>query len=191
MIPLPDAFQPAPARPTTLHWRIFQPSPPSETPLPGVVVVHGGEFSHESPYDGFTSVAAQDIADAGYYVISIDHELAPCSLIPNQPCHNDNPDSGRPPQQTNDVKNATRALRADAEHCNGKIGIVGASSGGSHAVFVAVDKTPTPNDAWPHWFQDGHDDRPDCAVSLWPVPICPIAPRKIIPIRLSRRSRRE
>jgi len=100
-------------------------------------------------------------------VVSIDHELAPCNLILDQPCHIGNPDSGRPPQQTDDVKNAIRALRADTTRCNGKVGVVGGSSGGSHAVFVALDTTPTGGGgAWPRWFYGGNDDRPDCAVSL-------------------------
>jgi hypothetical protein len=36
----------------------------------------------------------------------------------------------------------------------------------SHAAFVALDKDPTPNHAYPHWCQNGHDDRPLCAACL-------------------------
>jgi acetyl esterase/lipase len=96
--------------------------------------------------------------------VSIDYDLAPCQLIKDETCDS----SGRPPEQTDDVKNAIRALRADTTDCNGKIGVVGGSAGGFHAVFCSLDKTPSGGDgnSWPYWFKDGHDDRADCTVSL-------------------------
>jgi acetyl esterase/lipase len=168
--PIPSPYQPTDLRSTVLQWRIYTPNPTPTEALPGVILVHGGGFHGSSPFEGTMQGPAQDIADAGYYVVSIDYELAPCSLIHNQICHRPSADpdghSGRPPEQTDAVENAVRALRADTTHCNGKVGVVGGSAGGSHAIFVSINKTPTPGGVWPHWFANGHDDRPDCAVGL-------------------------
>ena len=63
------------------------------------------------------------------------------------------------------MKNYVKAMRADPR-CNGWVAVVGGSAGATHAITVALDTNATPNDDWPHWFQGGHDDRPDCAVML-------------------------
>lgn len=103
-------------------------------------------------------MVAQDLADAGYYVLVASYRLAPCGQIEGQPCHNADAATGRPPQQTNDIKAEIRAIRADTVHCNGKVGVVGGSSGASHALFVTLDTSTTGN-----W---SPSLRPDCAVGL-------------------------
>ncbi len=50
--------------------------------------------------------------------------------------------SGRPPQQTNDVKQQILAALADMK-CNQKIYLVGGSSGGCHALWCALDPAAT------------------------------------------------
>ena len=54
--------------------------------------------------------------------------------------------SGRPPQQSNDVKQQILAARADS-HCNQTIFLVGGSAGGTHALWAALD----PNATVPGW----------------------------------------
>ena len=68
-------------------------------------------------------------------------------------------------QEVSDIKNYVKAMRADSR-CTGWVGVVGGSAGASHAITVALDTNRTPNDDWPHWFEGGIDDRPDCAVML-------------------------
>ena len=169
---IPDEFQPKDSNgdPTgaKLEWRQYTPSPTatpaSSPPWPTVLVVHEGGFYEGSMYSDNVERTATDLAAAGYYVLVVSYELAPCNVIMGQPCHADDSNSGRPPHQTDDIKALVRAARADTDHCNGKIGIVGGSAGGSHAVWVALDTTPSTG--WPDWFKDGHDDRVDVAVSL-------------------------
>lgn len=99
--------------------------------------------------------AAGDLAAANYYVLVVTHREAPCELIKGQHCHdgsNAGIASGRPPQQTNDIKALVNAARADAAHCNGFVAIVGGSSGATHAIWAALDQTSTsPAGAWPYW----------------------------------------
>ncbi len=109
-------------------------------------------------YGDTLEVVAQDLAAAGYYTLIVSYRLAPCGQIQGQPCHNVDALTGRPPQQTDDIKAEVRALRADITHCNGKIGVVGGSAGGSHALFVALDTVTSSN--WSAVM------RPDCVVGL-------------------------
>lgn len=85
------------------------------------------------------------------------YRLAPCGQIEGQPCHNVDSATGRPPQQTDDVKAEIRAIRADGR-CNGKVGVIGGSGGGSHALFVTLDTSTS--GGWSPTL------RPDCAVGL-------------------------
>jgi hypothetical protein len=102
-------------RDTTLQWRIYPPSNGAPSPWPGVITIHGGKWRSGDPFQTDVSRAAHDIAAHGYYVVDIDYELAPCGLIVNQICHGSaddiNGQSGRPPEQTDDVKAAVKALR--------------------------------------------------------------------------------
>lgn len=45
--------------------------------------------------------------------------------------------------------------------CNGKVGVIGGSSGGSHAAFVGFDQTSSVG--WPNWTKN---DRPNAVASL-------------------------
>jgi acetyl esterase/lipase len=139
--------------------------------MPAVMVIHGGGWNSEAGDSPNVIDAAQDIAHAGYFVVSVWHELAPPNYIPGQPCRTPDPTptpGARMTMEVNDIKALVRALRADPR-CNGKVGVVGGSSGATHAVTVALDKsTPIPGTTpWPHWCEgENVDDRPDCAVML-------------------------
>jgi acetyl esterase/lipase len=109
-------------------------------------------------YGQVLEMVAQDLADAGYYTLVASYRLAPCGVIMQQPCHDVDALSGRPPEQTDDVKAEIRAIRADTVHCNGMVGVVGGSAGGSHALFVALDTSTS--STW------NSSLRPDCAVGL-------------------------
>jgi acetyl esterase/lipase len=118
-------------------------------------------------FDGGVEAVAEDLQAAGYLVFAVYYRLAPCGTIIGQHVHDLTTDgiaSGRPLQQTNDIKALVRAARADSR-CNLKVGTVGGSGGGSHAVWVALDTNPTvPSTDWPKW--QGASDLVDCAVSL-------------------------
>ncbi|MEP6871603.1 MAG: hypothetical protein ABI939_07085 [Anaerolineaceae bacterium] len=88
--------------------------------------------------------------------------------IPGQPCHYTGSDpNAQYNTELDDIKNAVKAMRADSR-CNGWVGILGASAGATLAIAATLDTTPSGGTGapWPHWFQSGHDDRPQCAVML-------------------------
>jgi len=141
-------------------------------PKPGVLVIHGSGWNGGSAEDHVGQT--RDIANAGFFAATVFYELAPNpspveGYIPGQPCHELD---GTSPEwrmnlEVNDIKNAVKAMRADPR-CNGWVAVVGGSAGATHAITVALDTNPSGNNGidWPHWFQGGHDDRPDCAVML-------------------------
>lgn len=150
-----DAYQPKaydPTDGTTLRRLRIAPSPTGS--FPTVVLIHGGEFREQDDHGTHDqSYAAYDLAQAGYLVFSIEYRLAPDGLIPGQHQHDTTPagiSSGRPPQQSNDVKQEILAAYYDAQ-CNKKIFLLGGSSGGTHALWCALDATPLPLPAtgWP------------------------------------------
>ena len=140
-----------------MEWRKFIPT--GDGPWPAIVLLHQGHFADGHVFSASLVQVATGLQAAGYYVLVCAFRLAPCGLIKGQPCHNDAA-SGRPPQQTDDVKAFVRAARAE-DDCNGKVGVVSGSSGGSHAVFVGLDQTSS--SGWPNWTKS---DRPDAVVSL-------------------------
>ncbi len=145
-----------------MHWRIYTPTNGAPPPWPAIVDIHGGGYKSGHPFQSGPVQVAEELAARGYYVVSVDHELAPCGVMPTQHCHDSTAEgiaSGRPPQQTDGIEAIVRALRADAVHCNGKIGTVGGSSGGSHAVWVALNTISSTG--WPNWTEA---DRVTCAV---------------------------
>lgn len=130
---------------TPLHWFVYTPSTPG--PWPVVLVIHGGGFISGTPSSSPQSVVcAQDLAAAGYIAFSIEYRLAPPGALPGQVS------DGRFPDQTDDVKLAVNAARADSRG-NGQVGAVGGSGGGYHAAFAAATGTVG-------------GDRVDVAVSL-------------------------
>ena len=100
----------------------------------------------------------------GYLVLSVTYRLAPCELITGQPNHT-HPESGRPPEQTDDIKSLIRAARADSMS-NHHVAVLGGSAGASHALLVGFDKTPSPPNTYSNWCQGSKDDRPETVISL-------------------------
>jgi acetyl esterase/lipase len=108
----------------------------------------------------------RDLQASGYLALAVTHRLAQCGRISGQDPNYEDPLSGRPPQQIDDIKSLIKAARSLTSLCNGDVGVIGGSAGGSHAVFVALDKTASPANTYPNWCQNGEDDRPLCAVGL-------------------------
>ena len=112
---------------TPLQWQVFQPE--GNGPWPAVLIIHGGGFKGGGPIDS-GAICGPDLAAAGFIAFSIEYRLAPDGHLPGQTS------DGRFPDQTDDVKLAVLAARADPR-CNGQVGSVGGSAGGSHTAFVA------------------------------------------------------
>lgn len=126
---------------------------------PAVVLIHAGQYRGGGYYDPQEMLdAASDLNAAGYIVFSVDHRLAQPGLIKLQPSHAD-PLSGRPPQQTNDIKQQILAAKYHAK-CNGTVFVIGGSSGGAHALWAALDLADTTSNGW------GLSELPKAAVGL-------------------------
>ena len=135
-----------------LHWDVYTPS--GAGPWPVVLLIHGGGYTGGSSTSNQQSVAcARDMSTAGYLALSIAYRLAPPGRIDGQTS------TGCAPQQYDDIKMAARAARADPR-CNGKLGVIGGSAGGTHAAWLAVDHLATDTPPW------SGDDRPDGAICL-------------------------
>ena len=135
-----------------LHWDVYTPS--GAGPWPVVLLIHGGGYTGGSSTSNQQSVAcARDMSAAGYLALSIAYRLAPPGRIDGQTS------TGCAPQQYDDIKMAARAARADPR-CNGKLGVIGGSAGGTHAAWLAVDHLATETPPW------SGEDRPDGAVCL-------------------------
>ena len=147
-VAIPTTFQP-PGKDGLLKWRIYQPND-GKGKWPVVLIIHGGGFKAGSYFGEYIETCAQDMAAAGYYALIVNYRLAPCGYIPGQEDHSD-PASGRPPEQTNDIKAIVNAARADSHCYNNQVVAIGGSGGGSHAVWVALDKTVSA--VWPVWDQ--------------------------------------
>ena len=141
---------------TVLQRRRFAPG--STGTYPTVIIIHAGEFKE---YDDLGSLgqhyADYDLVQAGFLVFSVEHRLAPPNKITGQTdhcsgddCPTEEVESGRPPEQWNDIKQEIAAAYNDSQ-CNGEIFLLGASSGGTHAAWCALDPTPLPSPApgWP------------------------------------------
>lgn len=93
--------------------------------------------------------------------------LSACSvvacMVEGQTVHSEDTqagrDSGRPTQQINDIKSLIAAARNDSR-CNGKLGILGGSSGATHAAWAAIDQTHS--DVWPVWDKTLRPDAVAC-----------------------------
>ncbi len=130
---LPNAYQPSAYSDdqTILRRLRFSPDPAvyGDGPYPVVVTVHAGGFRDQDAYGSMSQRwADRDLAKAGFLVFSIDYRLAPDGLIRRQHEHDTTTEegiaSGRPPQQSNDVKQQTLAAYHDP-HCNGTVFLVG------------------------------------------------------------------
>jgi hypothetical protein len=111
---LPDAYQPkAYSSDVTILRRLrFLPNPAvwGNGPYPVALTLFAGGFKDGDIYGSQGQRwADNDLAKQGFLVFSIDYRLAPPGLILQQHIHDTTPEgiaSGRPPQQTNDVKQA-------------------------------------------------------------------------------------
>jgi acetyl esterase/lipase len=162
LLPIPTPFQPPDG--SKLKWRKYIPS--GTGPFPTVLVVHGQGFHGGSPMDAGVEQVSRDLQARGYLALAVTYRLAPCGLIEGQPPHDTHPESGRPSEQTDDIKSLVKAARSLTSLCNGKVGIIGGSAGGSHAAFLGLDKTASPPNTYPNWCQNGNDDRPLCTICL-------------------------
>jgi acetyl esterase/lipase len=115
-------------------------------PYPTVLTIHAGGFRNgDDTGEPHQRLADYDLAQAGFLVFSIEYRLAPPGLLIGQTphcsgedCTSDEIASGRPPEQSNDVKQQILAALADPQ-CNQEIFLVGGSSGGSHSLWAALD----------------------------------------------------
>lgn len=118
--------------------RFTPPGYGTNTRHPTVISIPPAIFNDADPYGRPSQrMASKELADAGYLVFQVDHRLAPPGEILYQ--EHLTPSSGRRPQQTNDIKQQILAALTDS-HCNGEIFLIGGSSGGCHALWVALDQ---------------------------------------------------
>lgn len=121
-----------------LQWEVVLPS--GVGPWPMCLSIHGGGFASGGPGSGRR--AALDLAAEGIGSYLITYRLDKKKL-PGQTS------TGQWPQQTDDVKMAARAARANV-HCNGKLFAIGGSAGATHACSLAIEHETsalwTPND---------------------------------------------
>jgi acetyl esterase/lipase len=142
---LPDAYQPHQYDPddeTVLRRLRFKPEGYGDGTTHPVVISIPPTIFREGDAYGVPSqrVATRDLVMAGFLVFQVEHRLAPPGHILHQDRHDD-PASGRPPEQTDDIKQQVLAALND-QHCNGTLFLIGGSSGGCHALWVALDPAP-------------------------------------------------
>ncbi len=133
----PDyAYQPPPPNDfNILHRYRFVPPPPFAPPYPTVLMLPPDVFNLEYGDRGVPSEqwATYDLQHAGFLVFQVDHRLAPPNTLIGQAT------DGGPPFQTDDLKRHILAALADTTNCNGSIYLVGASAGGTLALWCALD----------------------------------------------------
>jgi acetyl esterase/lipase len=134
---------------TVLRRVRFAPDPAvhGSGPYPTVISIPATLFRSGECYGGQSQrVATRELKEAGYLVFQVEHRLAPPNTLWGQDQHDPNTqkgrESGRPPQQSNDIKQQILAALADP-NCNGDIFLIGGSSGGTHALWMALDPAPT------------------------------------------------
>ncbi len=146
-------FQPGhydPVDETTLMRVRYRPT--GTGPWPTVISIPPVVFRSEVGEMGTHAqrVAAKDLTDHGFLVFQIEHRLAPPGLAAGQYPHQTDPEhpdpfraeqSGRPPQQTDDVKQQILAALADPQCDHEHIFLLGGSSGGYHALWAALDSS--------------------------------------------------
>jgi dipeptidyl aminopeptidase/acylaminoacyl peptidase len=116
---------------------------------PTVLMIPPAEFKgaddHGVPSE---KQATADLQAAGFLVFQIEHRLATPGQISGQPAHTwPFETSGLPAQQQGDVERQILAALNDS-HCNQSIYLVGGSSGGCHALWVALNATASDSSGW-------------------------------------------
>ena len=147
-IPLDPQFQPGVYQPgdmTVLERIEFVP--PGSGPFPIALVVHPGGFHGGTFNAADMTPVYRDLVNARFLVFGISYRLAPPGMITGQSDHDLDPTSGRPPEQSNDMKQHVLSARADLRG-NGTVIVVGGSAGGSHGVWVAIDTASQGGLAW-------------------------------------------
>jgi len=112
---------------TKLHWKPYKPA--GNGPWPFALIIPGGGFRHCNITNEGSQVAT-DLAAAGIYAVVIEYRPDTIKL-PGQIS------SGRWHEQTDDVQMAAAAARRNPL-CNGKVGAVGGSAGGTHAASLVI-----------------------------------------------------
>ncbi len=159
---------------TCLQWDVYLPASLS-TPRPVVLVAHIGVFRAGCRSDSGVVKVAKSLSAAGFIACAIDYRLddinnglgvptngtcGATSVCAQQPTPAYAPGIGEAEVQVSDVRKAIVAARHPATcsllymHVNGKVGIVGGSSGASHALDCAAT------------FSQGGGNRPDAVVCL-------------------------
>ncbi len=87
--------------------------------------------------------ASYDLQQAGFLVFQVETRLAPPGHLPNQL----DTDKGYAPEQTDDLKRQILAAINDSQ-CNGNIYLVGGSSGGTLALWCALDPAAGAVSGW-------------------------------------------
>ena len=85
---------------------------------------------------------SRDLQSSGYLALAVTYRLARCGRITGQDPNYEDPLSGRPPEQTDDIKSLIKAARSLTNLCNGNVGVLGGSGGASHAIFVSAEPGP-------------------------------------------------
>lgn len=163
-----QAPAPTPARPSIALLPDFQPGVyqmgdtttltriefvPDSTQFPGrrpiAIIIHPGGFHGGSYGAADMNPVYHDFVAAGFLTFGIDYRLAPPGKITGQVPHYMDPTgaSGRPPEQTDDIKQQVLSARNDLRG-NGTVVTVGGSAGGSHAVWVAMDGAENEVPTW-------------------------------------------
>src|SRR5438552_229323 len=94
---------------------------------------------------------SRDLQSSGYLALAVTYRLARCGRITGQDPNYEDPLSGRPPEQTDDIKSLMKAACSLTTLCNGSVVVFGGSAGGSPPFFVPLKKTPTPPTTYPNW----------------------------------------
>jgi len=142
---LASQYQPYPTgTPGVLKRYRFQPpqGPPASLappPWPTVLMVPPNIFKNDMIIDDgepHERHASYDLQQAGFLVFQVETRLAPPGTLPGQL------ERGYAPEQTDDLKRQILAAINDSQ-CNGNIYLVGGSSGGTLALWCALDPAPT------------------------------------------------
>lgn len=116
---------------TEVKMDIFRPETPIRTPVPAVLVIHGGAWISGTKAD--VRSVAQDLAKRGYVAAAVQYRLAP---------------KFKWPTMVDDVQTAVRYVRANAAKLGvdpQRIGAIGFSAGAHLSLLLGTRDTRDPN----------------------------------------------